>query len=320
MWNDKKRFRVNVFYRSSFILSSLMWIVLKHKRKYLTELLTITYNDCPFSLSKSQKLLLFLICCFMPVLFLAVISYGLITNDMNANFMYGIKLNPYADFILSCLRCLLWFFAHPTWANLILFICSLLCQCVCKLMSHLTDAVEGCPSEEFTVQKQADILKLEARIEEAVFLIQKIFSLPSFFISTTHFCVCIVFLSKLAVRNLGKMSYGALCLDILRFVNSFCGLVAFLWVAGRMPVEADRLKEAFRTKIKMRMIRYLKADEICFERVLDNDTKYVLFGCVDTRTRKHRGNECECLAIKEALTFYLTNSQAMELAEELVVF
>ncbi|GIY71602.1 hypothetical protein CEXT_377851 [Caerostris extrusa] len=41
----------------------------------------------------------------------------------------------------------------------------------------------------------------------------------------------------------------ALGLMVFMFTNSFGGLLAYLWIAGGLPIEADRLKEAFRSKL-----------------------------------------------------------------------
>ncbi|GBN27738.1 hypothetical protein AVEN_175059-1 [Araneus ventricosus] len=66
---------------------------------------------------------------------------------------------------------------------------------------------------------------------------------------------------------------------VMMFVNSFGGLLVCLWIAGGLPVEEKRMKDAFRKKIQQRRLSRLSVDAICLEEEMSEKSDFVLSGC-----------------------------------------
>ncbi|GFU31145.1 hypothetical protein NPIL_313171 [Nephila pilipes] len=81
-----------------------------------------------------------------------------------------------------------------------------------------------------------------SRVEDALHCTQKVFSLPSFLMFVAHFCTCITVLASIVVFK-PDLNSNMQLVWILLLINSFCGLVAILWKAGSLPIEAEKLKK-----------------------------------------------------------------------------
>ncbi|GIX78053.1 uncharacterized protein CEXT_75091 [Caerostris extrusa] len=64
------------------------------------------------------------------------------------------------------------------------------------------------------------------------------------------------------------------------FVYACGGLLSCLWTAGGLPIEAAKLKEAYRRKLQQKKILDGKVGkEACIEKELVEISTYVLSGC-----------------------------------------
>ncbi|GBM88355.1 hypothetical protein AVEN_199342-1 [Araneus ventricosus] len=121
-------------------------------------------------------------------------------------------------------------------------------------LSLITDEIESCSAQEFTISRQRDILGREAEIERLVHFIQKIFSVPSFLIATAHFSACTsIFGAFIVDSKIYTKDYVVLNQLVVVFLSSTGGLLACLWAAGGLPIEEDRFKDTFRRKTKQRL-------------------------------------------------------------------
>ncbi|GFW75862.1 uncharacterized protein TNCV_4430441 [Trichonephila clavipes] len=66
---------------------------------------------------------------------------------------------------------------------------------------------------------------------------------------------------------------------VLLFMNSFCGLLAILWKAGSLPIEAEKLKRTYRTKYRQKLLSENKVGELRSEIDLIDTSIFVLSGC-----------------------------------------
>ncbi|GFS87192.1 uncharacterized protein NPIL_265501 [Nephila pilipes] len=66
---------------------------------------------------------------------------------------------------------------------------------------------------------------------------------------------------------------------ILLLMNTFCGLVAILWKAGSLPIEAEKLKKTFRRKCRKKFLSEKKVREIQFQTDLIDTTDFAMSGC-----------------------------------------
>ncbi|GBN20697.1 hypothetical protein AVEN_31923-1 [Araneus ventricosus] len=74
------------------------------------------------------------------------------------------------------------------------------------------------------------------------------------------------------------MNYDFALSSSLILFNSCFGLLACLWMAGGLPVEAARFKETFRRKISQRLTYLRKEEAIHFEKCLPDVSSYILSG------------------------------------------
>ncbi|GBO38937.1 hypothetical protein AVEN_1062-1 [Araneus ventricosus] len=120
-------------------------------------------------------------------------------------------------------------------------------------LSLITDGIENCSAQEFTISRQRDILGREAEIERLVHFIQKIFSVPSFLIATAQFSACTsIFGAFIVDSKIYTQDYVVLNQLVVVFLSSSGGLLACLWAAGGISIEEDRFKDTFRRKTKQR--------------------------------------------------------------------
>ncbi|KAF8781706.1 hypothetical protein HNY73_012076 [Argiope bruennichi] len=65
----------------------------------------------------------------------------------------------------------------------------------------------------------------------------------------------------------------------MMLVNAFGGLFHFLWIAGGLPEEEERMKDAFQRKIRLKRLSHLITDEICLDKYMPEKTNFVFSGC-----------------------------------------
>ncbi|GIY80480.1 uncharacterized protein CEXT_642121 [Caerostris extrusa] len=101
---------------------------------------------------------------------------------------------------------------------------------------------------------------------------QKLFSIPSFLISAAHFLDCITVLGLIAMESDIFIAHPITFIQlVLLIVNSFGGLLSCLWMAGGLPMEADKLHEAFCEKLQQRLLFVGKVDKIRIENSLQKN-------------------------------------------------
>ncbi|GFQ72175.1 uncharacterized protein TNCT_575551 [Trichonephila clavata] len=66
---------------------------------------------------------------------------------------------------------------------------------------------------------------------------------------------------------------------VLLFMNSSFGLLAILWKAGNLPIEAEKLKIAYRRKCREKLVSENKVGELRSEIDLIDTSNFVLSGC-----------------------------------------
>ncbi|GBN31473.1 hypothetical protein AVEN_211396-1 [Araneus ventricosus] len=152
-------------------------------------------------------------------------------------------------------------------------------QRVSTMLSHLTARIRNYSPEEFTATQQKDVLKHQSKLADVVQLLQKVFSVPSFLISVTHFSNCIICIAAIVKKFYQDEHYSLVIAWVFMMAHSFGGLLACLWIAGSLPVEAGALQEEFRKKMRQRLLSVSKSDEIRFEVELVKKSNFVLSGC-----------------------------------------
>ncbi|GFU01996.1 uncharacterized protein NPIL_162831 [Nephila pilipes] len=143
------------------------------------------------------------------------------------------------------------------------------------LNNLLKDIVKYTP-EEFEQSKQLDILKKKAKICRVLQNIQTVFSLPIFLIIVANFLMCSSLLGGVLIKiqfdedNMVVMFY---------FINAILCIITVLWVAGSVPVEMSRFKEAFHQTTQERLLYYHTTEELHLKMDLFIESDFVLTGC-----------------------------------------
>ncbi|GBN62810.1 hypothetical protein AVEN_32393-1 [Araneus ventricosus] len=258
-------------------MSILTWYALRRYKQMFTTLMSSLNNSHPFKLTKFETCFLFLICS-TPIIHTTMKGISVFFSHGGENTIYGVEVNLNLKGTVSILKHMVTYLVYPTWANLLVLIYCLLCKTLCRSLSNLSTAIEKCSPQQFTLSRQTDIIKQELEINRVVRYLQAIFSVPSLLLSLAHFGVCISALGTSFNVPALKMGWYFVIKFSLTLANSFIGLVTFLWMAGGLPVEAAKFKEAFRRKISQRVTFLRKEEEIHFEKYLPDVSSYVLSG------------------------------------------
>ncbi|GBM51106.1 hypothetical protein AVEN_275297-1 [Araneus ventricosus] len=192
---------------------------------------------------------------------------------------WKIEVNLHTEIIVTAIKAIPRACIYPVWTNLVVMLYCLLCQDICRRLKNLINEVENCSFKEFTVPKQADILKRKSKIVDFVNFVQIVFSTPSFLISVAHFYACITVLGFFFVNNDIELSYASTFAIMLYSANSMGGLTACLWLAGGIPAAADELEKTFRRKVRQRQFFVKNAGENCLYKDLTEKSEFVLSGC-----------------------------------------
>ncbi|KAF8771363.1 hypothetical protein HNY73_018796 [Argiope bruennichi] len=230
-------------------------------------------------MTKRQNFLfIFIFGSSLALAILEVLKPDKIRSINNFDSFYGYKVNHCWEIIYPFLYYWMAYLLCPTWVNIVTFLYCLMCQHVSSMLSRLSSRIRNCSPEEFTATQQKDILKHQSKLADVVQLIQKVFSVPSFLISVTHYGICIVAIAIIVHKSFKDLHYIVVIHWTFSITNSFGGLLACLWIAGRLPVEAGILQEEFRKMIRQRLLLTGESEKICFENVLVEKSNFILSG------------------------------------------
>ncbi|GFQ75774.1 uncharacterized protein TNCT_259411 [Trichonephila clavata] len=272
---DDSFFRASILHFSCYVISAIVWYALRQKRKTLASLLKILRKKYTLTLTKTQILALLFIYS-TPII--TVILFFTSHNRRNEWYINGIKTNYTIYVVVNCIRIIFDIFTYPMFINLVAFLYCFICQSICDLVTQFTSEIQACPFEELTVRRQTDIFRKMSGIEHALNLTQKVFSVPSFLISVAHFCSSIAVLAVITYLK-EDIKFNRQIEWILVFMNSSCGLLAILWNAGSLPIEAEKLKIAYRRKCRQKLLSENKVGELRSENDLIDTSNFVLSGC-----------------------------------------
>ncbi|GFX52760.1 uncharacterized protein TNCV_2922021 [Trichonephila clavipes] len=142
--------------------------------------------------------------------------------------------------------------------------------------NNLTQDVLQYSPKEFGPSEQTHILKQKARVDDILERLQDIFSLPSFFVILSNFFTCCSTLGILLTDNPSRIT---LVTAVFVGMPNLISLIVILWVAGGLPVEQDKLKNAFYKRAHCRYLIVLSSEEQQFKREILDKPDFVLNGC-----------------------------------------
>ncbi|KAG8179269.1 hypothetical protein JTE90_026733 [Oedothorax gibbosus] len=166
-------------------------------------------------------------------------------------YAHGAK-NVHVRFTIVLVKAIAYVGVYPFLSDIFVLQFCILCWRCCRSIRCLRVEVEKSTVREFDVPAQMKIVSSELKIMAILEDLQKVFSLPSFLMFATHYCACSSLLGWLVLGEL--RSAIKTFQTAFYFGSSFACLVAYLWVPGKLPVEMNKLKEAFRQKSRLRWI------------------------------------------------------------------
>ncbi|GBO06842.1 hypothetical protein AVEN_197680-1 [Araneus ventricosus] len=264
---------------NSYFFGLLIWFALRRRRKVLSDLLVLLQEIQPFAYTINHTFLVAFICS-IPVIQTTLTFITSISTQGPSIYtaMYGIQ-NPWIEAAVKCIKSFLLTFIFPTLPNLVTLLYCILCERICKSISSLTYEIQTMSPEEFSMTRQINVIRLKGKVQDALDIMQKGFSVPIFFISVAYFSSCCSILGMFVSVDIRLLDFPVIVSFALTLANAFIGLLACFWVAGGVPIETEKYKGAFCKKIRQRLLQRRNLNEISFQK-LDNDQSiFVLSGC-----------------------------------------
>ncbi|GIY29486.1 uncharacterized protein CDAR_534171 [Caerostris darwini] len=276
---DIHRFKLKFANLMSFVLALGISYTMRRKRKSLS--ITIRklskISVCPQE-KKINYLVLFL--SILPIIYAVYSSLAANLSWLAKYHAFGNNIeSKMAQILIIVTQCFLSAVVHPTFTNLVALLYCILCQCCTSALTTLTQEILQMSPKQFGPYKQLDILRRKAKIDDILEKIQAIFSLPAFFLIAGNFLSCGSVIGK--HLYFGKEMYRSYHMkeSVFYGISSFFCLTIILWVAGGVPIQVQKLKEAFYKKEHLRLLTITDFDEPTLKKGLFEDTDFVFTGC-----------------------------------------
>ncbi|GFU47387.1 uncharacterized protein NPIL_82401 [Nephila pilipes] len=263
----------------SYILTLAVYFAMNRKKELLK---TIINKLRRFPLrNRDLKLNLFTFTlCSMPAIYSVSIILTCNKRWTAKYHAYGYEVEqPIAQMLLIGIKTFLNALVYPTFTNLVALVFCALCQRCCLLIKSLTQDILRISPNAFGPSAQMEILRRQTKINNILESIQEIFSLPSFFIFATHFMSCANIIGWLLCFDLASYKPHMFTQSIFFGVNAFGCLVAILWIVGGLPVQMQKLKEAFYKKAHLRLLILGNLEEPQLKREFFDMPEFVFTGC-----------------------------------------
>ncbi|GBN98917.1 hypothetical protein AVEN_10288-1 [Araneus ventricosus] len=260
-------------------MSVPIWFAMRCRRKQLAAFLRQLHEIHRQAMTWKISLSLYGIC-ISPVIVAALNAITSNRAELTTQLAYGYAIESlHAQLVLIFIKIVIYNTIYPMCPTIFAFFLSLFCRRICDQVRSLTLLIEKCSPKQFTVSFQSNILNQKRRIDNTLFLLQRMYYLPSFLMCAASFCSC----CTLVAWILKSMDYSVVLAMILTFFLYFfmrgVSLLACLWTAGGLPVELEAVNEEFHKKAHLRLLVNAKTDEIDFEKHLSERSVFVLSGC-----------------------------------------
>ncbi|GFT33491.1 uncharacterized protein NPIL_668861 [Nephila pilipes] len=263
-------------YISCPIVSAIVWYEMRRKRKLITLLLQ---NAPMVNSSFYEKVINFavFVSYFTSLVVPAILIITVVNPEFLTFFVYGCEFkNSWLLSVIGILKGSLYYMLYPCATNIVaIFYISSCWRCSIYINNLVNDIAKYTP-DEFEQSKQLDILKKKANICRDLQSIQTVFSLPMFLILVANFFMCSSVLGGVLIKI--KFADDDM-IFIFYFVNAILCIITALWVAGSVPVEMSRFKEAFHQTTHERLLYYHTTEELHLKMDLFNEPDFVLTGC-----------------------------------------
>ncbi|GBN80374.1 hypothetical protein AVEN_250379-1, partial [Araneus ventricosus] len=243
-----------LLYLYSYFMSVPIWFAMRHRRKQLTAFLRLLHEIHRQTMTWKISLTLYGIF-ISPLIVAALNAISRYRPQIATQLAYGYAIdNLYAQLVLIFIKSVLYSAIYPMCPTIAAFSLCLFCQRICDQVRSLTLLIEKCSPKQFTVSFQSNILNQKRRIDDALFLLQKVFYLPSFLICAASFCSCCTLVAWILKRFDYSVELATMLTFFLYFFMCGVSLLACLWTAGGLPVELEEFNEEFHKKAQLRLL------------------------------------------------------------------
>lgn len=275
-------FKTTIGYTMTVSSVLLLLLLLRHKRRQLTNLLRSLQADASLKINGNRTYLILIIILFLcpSYAFITAVLFKIQGNKMLYKFYtYGYWIEePALRVTITYLKCVYIHFVYHTFPNLVTF---LYCNCChhCSLqLRYLNNEIKNCPPKSFTPSKQMEFLKSKRRIMDKLATFETTMSSISFLLCLAHFMSCMSslgsFLNNLYTSH-SIFEYVDVCYVM---ANGLASLSFIFGIAGQVPIEIETFGEVFQKKCEDRLFLGLSEGMNQINKCLFDKTGFVLTG------------------------------------------
>ncbi|KAF8767067.1 hypothetical protein HNY73_020069 [Argiope bruennichi] len=272
-------FRLLTLYMNNYIFGLSVWIDLRRRKNFLSTLLQMHHEIRPFVEKNLTNTFVYFINFLLAIQSITFVCAN-VRGGMAEFYAYGYPVtSPYNQVFLILFKAILYNILYPIFPTLMTFLLALICHRISSQIRDLTSEISEFSPEEFSNSKQMAAFNCKRKIDEALFILQKVFSFPSLLLCTSHFICCCIHIGWFILLYNSDKIWALKINYTIAFMNSAISLLVFLWAVGGLPLEMEAFKNEFRRKLQHRLILRGKADEIDLGKALNEEPTFVLSGC-----------------------------------------
>lgn len=265
---EEEQWKITISYVLTMSLSIGTCLIMYRKRKEL-KLVLKNFRDLSQPIKNnmhSNAVLVVIFCTSLLYPVLIVVESEILDKRLKMYTYNKIILNKTLRSVVYYLKIAFITMLYPAFTNVVtLLVCKLCHQCSAELQS-ITASIMKCPSVKFTHSEQIEILRSKARIVEILEGIQGVFSLPSLFLGISQFSACFSLVRSLVLYDVKNFSFLEVIDNAFSGIYSTVPLIATIWIAGRIPIEIAKFKNAYYKKTEQRMFLGLSSEDARLEK------------------------------------------------------
>ncbi|GFY58185.1 uncharacterized protein TNIN_94431 [Trichonephila inaurata madagascariensis] len=267
--------KITVAFLSAYAVSLVMWLTMRRQSRQIASLLRRVQEINSFPFEKRVDFLMLLNACTPLVypIFLILCSIQPQNSDF---YVYGYGGE---QILLMYVKNCLTYLVYPFTVNTIALLFAFLCLRCSHSLRVLTRKVDQSPTDAFGLSRQLDVLRSRAKIHQVLLDVQAIFSVPVFFLVVANILMCSSIAGWFLVKEWEETAL------FLRLEFAYDGIASIvcaastLWIAGGLPIEMNKFKEAFYQKTHFRLLYYRTKEEQYLKKELFYAPEFVLMGC-----------------------------------------
>lgn len=274
------QWKITTAYIFSFSSSFATWLVLRKKRKSLMNLLR-NLQTMSISVESNWKFnFSFCVICTMPFLYAVLYSITTGIERFARQFTFYTYHKYITDKNIRCtvifLKGFLLTFLYPAFTNLVTLTFCRSCHQCCSRLKNLSDKIQKCPLKNFTYVSQIEILSLNTRNVNLLNEIQRVFSLPLLLLCIGGFSTSCSIIGSFVLYEIKDISVLMGADSVYATLFSTVPLITIIWIAGRVPIESKKFRDAFCKKMEHRVLLGLDSEGGKLERWMYDLPDFVL--------------------------------------------